>query len=252
METAFVLRRALLALLPVTMLLASCGKSDTPAPTPAVDQGKVAFLNAASHVAPTTLKFLVDNSEKASLAYGASSGYQSIQTGSHSLQVMAGTQNAFTTTLAPDKDKTYTFVATPSASSTTVGGLLFPDDLTAPAAGKARIRVINLGQSVSTPVRLSQVTSTVTGPVVVDIVANVGINTASAFTDFTPGTYALSLLDNSTGASLNPLAQVGDGSGSGTGTKNYEAGKIYTVVLSGTSGSLNQDQKLKAFVSQNN
>ncbi|MCC3151919.1 DUF4397 domain-containing protein [Hymenobacter sp. BT770] len=251
METSLIFRRAFQAILPASLLLASCSKSDTPAPAP-VDQGKVAFINAASHIAPTTLKFLVDNTEKASLAYGASSSYQGIQTGSHSLQITAGTQAAFTMTLAPEKDKTYTFVATPATSPSTVNGLLFPDDLTAPTTGKARIRLINLAQGVGTPLRLSQVTSTVTGPVVADVVTNVGVNSASAFTEFAPGAYALSILDNSATAGATPIAQVGDGSGSGSGTKTYEAGKIYTVVVSGTQGSLNQDQKVKAFLSQNN
>lgn len=246
------LRRAAQVVLPAVILLASCSKSDTPVPTPAVDTGRVTFINAASHIAPTTLKFLVDNAEKASQAYGGSSGYQNIQTGSRTLQVASGTQTAFSTTLTVEKDKNYTFVASPSTSSSTTNGLTFPDDLTAPASGKARIRIINLGQGVATPVRISQVTSTVSGPVVADIVTNVALNTASAFTDFTPGTYALSVLDNSATAGATPLAQIGDGSGSGTGTKNYEAGKIYTVVFSGTNGSLNNDQKLKAFLSQNN
>ena len=252
MKTIAIFRRTALALLPATLLLAACSKSDTPAPAPAVDHGRVVFINAASHIAPITLKFLVDNSEKASLAYGTSSSYLDISTGAHPLQVTAGTQTAFTMTLAPDKDKNYTFVATPAVSSSAVNGLLFPDDLTAPTTGKARIRVINLGQSVSTPIRLSQVTSTVTGPIVADVVTNVGLNAASPFTEFAPGTYALSILDNTATASTTPLAQVGDGTGSGTGTKVYEAGKLYTVVVSGTNGSLNQDQKIKAFVSQNN
>lgn len=252
METTLILRRTAQVLLPATLLLAACSKSDTPAPTPAAETGKVTFINAASHIAPTTLKFLVDNTEKASQAYGSGSGYQSITTGNRSLQVAAGTQTAFTMALVVEKDKNYTFVASPASSSSATNGLFFTDVLTAPATGKARIRVINLGQGVTTPVRLSQVTSTVTGPVVADIVTNVALNTASAFTEFTPGTYALSVLDNSATAGASPLAQVGDGSGSGTGTKNYEAGKIYTVVFSGTSGSLNNDQKLKAFLSQNN
>ena len=246
------LRRAAQLVMPATILLASCSKSDTPAPTPAVDTGRVTFINAASHIAPTTLKFLVDNAEKTSQAYGGNSGYQGIPTGNHTLQVASGTQTAFSTALAVDKDKNYTFVASPSGSASTTNGFIFPDDLTAPTPGKARIRVINLGQGVATPVRISQVTSTVSGPVVADIVTNVPLNTASAFTDFTPGTYALSILDNSATAGATPLAQIGDGTGSGTGTKNYESGKIYTVVFSGTNGSLNGDQKLKAFLSQNN
>ncbi|WP_216690533.1 DUF4397 domain-containing protein [Hymenobacter siberiensis] len=249
MKTSLVFRRAIQAILPATLLLAACSKSDTPTPTPAADTGKIVFINAASHVAPTTLKFLIDNSEKASLAYGASSGgYQTIQTGARPLQVTASGQVAFTQSLALDKDKNYTFVAAPAQSSSVVGGLIFPDDLTITDATKARIRVINLGQSVTNPIRLSQITTTVNGPVVADVVSNVGASVASPFVNVTANTYSLSILD----ANGTTIAQVGDGTGAGTGTKNYEAGKSYTVLVSGTNGSLNNDQKLKAFVLQNN
>jgi len=245
MQKPSFLRHAFRALLPATLLLAACSKKDEPVIPPAVDQGQVIFINAASHIAPTTLKFVVDNSEKASLDYGRSSSYQGVQTGSRNLQVTAGSQNAFTQSLALDKDKHYTFVATPAASSSTVGGQLFTDDVTTPPSGKARIRVINLGQSVPGPIRLSQVNGTAGGPI--DIVTNVAANSASAFTDFNPGIYNLSIIDNA-GASID----VGDGSGGAAGSKKYEDGKIYTVLVSGTKGSLNQDQKLKAFLSGNN
>jgi hypothetical protein len=240
---------AIQAILPATLLLAACSKSDTPAPAPAVDTGKIVFINAASHIAPVTLKFLVDNSEKSSLTYGSSSGsYQTIQTGTRPLQVTAGGQPAFSQNIALDKDKNYTFVATPAQTSSVVNGLLFPDDLTITDATKARVRVINLGQSVTNPIRLSQITTTVSGPVVADVVTNVGASVASPFVNVTAGSYGLSILD----ANGITIAQVGDGTGAGTGTRNYDAGKSYTVVVSGTNGSLNNDQKLKAFVSQNN
>ena len=248
METSFIFRRAIQALLPATLLLASCSKSDEPAPPAAVDQGQVVFVNAASHIAPTSLKFLVDNVEKATVPYGSTGSYQILTAGSRPVQVTAGTQTALSQNITVEKGKNYTFVATPSSSASTVGGLFFTDDLTAPAATKARIRVINLGQSLTTPIRLSQVTTTAGGPVVVDIVTNVNTSQASAFLDFTPASYALSILDNSGAV----LAEVGDGSGTGTGTKTYEAGKIYTVLVTGTRGSLNNDQKLKAFLAQYN
>lgn len=249
MKKASILHRTVLALLPATLLFAACGKSDTPVPISApVDHGRVVFVNAAAHIAPTTLKFTVDNSEKASLTYGTTSSYQDINAGSRALQVTAGSQTALTQPIGIDKDKNYTFVATATSSTSSVGGLLLADDLTAPATGKARVRVINLGQGVATPIRLSQVTSTAGGPVVFDIVPNVANASASGFIEFNPGIYSLSILDNS-GATLTV---VGDGSGSGTGSKKYEEGKIYTVLVSGTAGSLNQDQKLKAFISLNN
>jgi len=244
-----IFRRPLLLAVPVVALaFGGCSKKDEPTPTPAPDQGKVAFVNAAAHIAPVTLKFLADNSEKASQAYGTTSGYQNVLIGSRPIQVMAGSQSALTQSVTIEKDKNYTFIATPATSSSAVGGLFLTDDLSVPNPAKARIRVVHLGQNVSSPIKLSQVTSTANGPVVVDIVTNVASNTVSAITDFNPGTYNLSILDNA-GVSR---AEVGSGNGAGTGTKTYEAGKVYTLIVSGTAGSLNSEQSLKAFLSQNN
>lgn len=245
MEKSLIFRRALRALLPATLLLAACSKSDTPTPAPAVEQGKVLFVNAASHIAPTTLRFLVDNVEKAALAYGVRSDYQVVTAGARSVQVSAGTQVALTQTVTVEKDKNYTFIAAPAATPAAVTGFLVTDELTVTDATKARIRVVNLGQSLTTPIRLAQTTAVAGAGVIVNDVA---ANTASGYVDFIPGNYSLFVSDNTNKA----LVQVGDGSGSGAGTKAYEAGKIYTLVVSGTAGSLNADQKLKAFLFQNN
>ena len=248
MKTTSIFRRTALVLLPAALFLGACSKSDVPTPAPAVDQGRVTFVNAAAHIAPTTLKFLVDAKENASLAYGASSGYLNVTAGARSVQVTAGTLTALTQQVTVEKDKSYTFVATPTASSSTVGGLLIADNLTAPATGKARIRVINLGQGTPTPLRLSQVTSTIGGQVIVDVIPNVPSNSASAFVEVPIGLASLSILD----ANGNVVAEVGSGSGDGSGTKKYEEGRLYTVLLTGTQGSLSTDQKLKAFILANN
>ncbi len=247
MSTSSLFRRAFQVLLPATLLLTACGKDDVVAPV--VDQGRITYVNAASHIPGATLRFLVDNSQKASQTYGASSGYQSVPTGSRIVQVASGTQTVLTQpAITVEKDRSYTFVAAPAASPATVSGFVFPDDLTAPASGKAKIRVIHLGQNLSNPIRLAQVTNTAGGPVVVNIVAGVASNTASPFTEFTPGDYRLSIMDN---AGVTK-AELGSGTGAGTGTKVYEAGKLYTVVVSGTADSADPAQALKGFLSQNN
>ena len=242
-------RRAfLLAAIPVALAFTSCGDDDNkPDPQPVVEQGKVSFVNAASHIAPINLAFTVDNNQKGSADYGKSSGYVAVQSGSRPMQILAGNQIALTQPISIEKDKTYTFVATPAATSSAVGALLVPDDLTVPTTGKARIRVIHVGQGITTSIRLAAPTP-VTGQGV--IVNDVSANSASTFTDFNPGSYSLFISDNAN----VPLVQIGDGSGTGTATatKTYESGKLYTVLVSGTQGSLNQDQKLKAFVFQNN
>ena len=253
MKTSSSLRRSALAMLASVLALSACSKTDTPTPTPPADQGQVNFINAAAHIAPTTLRFLVDNAEVSSLAYATGSGYQRLNTGSRTLQVAAGSQTALTKSLQIETNKNYTFIAAPSSSTSTVGDLLLTDDLTLPSTGKARIRLVNLGDGTATdplpnPLRLSQITSTVNGPVVADVVTNVANGTASSFTDFSANVYSLSVLD---GAG-NTIAVVGDGSGTGTGVYKYTEGKIYTVILSGTKGSLNSDRKIKAYLLPNN
>ena len=71
-----------------------------------------------------------------------------------------------------------------------------------------------------------------------NVVTGVAPNTASAYIDFTPSIYNLSILD----AANNKLADVGDGGGAGTGTKKYEDARLYTVVVTGTAGSLIPEQ----------
>jgi len=246
MRLSSVFRRSLWLALPAVLAFSGCSDDTS---TPAPDQGKVTFINGASHIPGATLKFQVDNAEKASLAYGASSTAQSIATGSRVIKVLSGTQTVLTQpAVTLDKDKNYTFVATPAATPASVGGQFIIDDLTAPATGKARIRVINLGQNLTNPIKLSQVTSTAGGPVVVDLVTSIASNQASAFTDVNPGTYGLSILDNN-GVTK---AEVGTGTGTGTGTKAYVAGKLYTIVVTGTADSADPAQALKAYLSQNN
>jgi hypothetical protein len=243
MKVSFLRRSLAFGLLPVLLSLASCGGSD-PAPVP--DQGRVLFFHAASNISTVGLKFLVDNAEKtASLNYGQGSGYQNIGVGSRVIQVAAGAQTAVSQNITIEKDKTYSFFAAPAANSSSVTGVLVSDDATPPAATKARIRVVNLTQNVATPIRLAQMTAVAGAGVIVNDVAG---NTASAFTDFIPGSYSLFISDNAN----NSLAQVGDGTGNGTGAKNYEVGKLYTVVVTGTAGSLIPEQKIRVFVSQNN
>lgn len=236
-------RHPFAVLLPALFLFASCGKKSDP--TPAPEQGRVLFVHTASNVNTVGLKFLVDKAEKASLNYGQASGYQSVDVGSRAVQVTAGGQAAANTSITVEKGKSYSFFATPSSSSSSVNTLFVADDATLPTVGKARIRVVNVGQNLSTPIRLAQTTAVAGAGVIVNDVAT---NTASSYVEFIPGNYSLFISDNAN----NSLIEVGDGSGSGTGTKNFEANKLYTVVVAGTQGSLIPEQKIRVFVSQNN
>jgi hypothetical protein len=248
MTTALILRRAFQAVLPATLLLAACGKDDKPAPAPpAPDQGRVnVFHMAASANVP--VKVLVDDAEKATISYGQNSGYQTLNAGSRvvKVNVASGNTTATTQTLSVEKDRSYSYFAY-AATATSVAGLLLTDDLTVPTSGKAKIRLVNLGLDSPTPLKLSTTAATVTD--IPNTSADFG--KGSSFVEITPGQYNVAVTN---GAGSVTVADVADGSGSGTGpNKTYEAGKIYTVILRGINSALQPaDLQTKAVLIQSN
>jgi len=258
MKTSFLLRRAYLALLPATLLVAACSKDDTPAPTPAPDMGKVAIINGAANV-NVAAKVLIDDVEKASLNYGGIASYQSVNAGARTFKVNAGTTTLVTQNVTIDKDKNYSYFIYNTGSTSASAGLLVGDDITAPATtpapGKAKIRLVHIGQGLGTlngsgnalPINLSE-------PQTVgyaDRIPNVAFGSASNFLEINAGTFNLAITTG-TAPSNTFLFNVGDGTGSGTGTKNYVAGKIYTIVVRGAESNLDATLKPKAYIMENN
>ena len=259
MTTFPTFRRAILALLPATLLLASCSKDDEPV-APVVDQGSVLFVNAAASN-PVSIKAFVNNEEKATLAYGsATSGYQAVPTGTPTIKIdnaaSAGT-SFFSQTVTVAKDQRYSyFVYSTSTDATVVpAGFLVADDLTAPAAGKAKIRLVNVAFGYPNPagaISLSQ-----SQPIgFLPITSAVNFLGASNFVEINSGSANL-LITTGTSPTGSTVGAVGDGTGTGTGatgtgTKNYEAGKIYTIVVRGTAGLPDPARQPKAFIIQNN
>lgn len=242
-------RRPLLWALPAALIFGACSKDDTPAP-PAPDQGRIYAYHAAAS-ANVGVKVLIDDVEKANITYGQNSGYQSVNTGARIVKVNLASTNAQAIapqTVTVEKDKSYSYFAYANAP-TTVAGLFIPDDLVIPAAsaGKARIRLVHLGQGAPNAVRLS---TTVAG--IADIAGtDTQFANASGFVDIIPGMYNVAV---TTGNPSSVVVNVGDGSGTGTvANKNYEAGKIYTVLVRGINNPLlAADLQPKAVLIQNN
>ncbi|MCI1188522.1 DUF4397 domain-containing protein [Hymenobacter sp. DH14] len=244
-------RRAALAVLPATVLLAACSKTDTPAPTPAVDQGRVLISHAAA-AANTQITAFANDQQVAQLNYGQSTAYTNVNAGNATIRINNGSAVVSTQTVAVAKGQNYSvFAYSPTATIGSASLLAIPDDLTAPAAGTAKVRLVHLGVGAATPVRLSIPAATPTGTPN-DLTTDVAFGTASAFVVVNAG--ALSLSVTPAAAPRTPVvAMVGDGTGAGTGSKTFESGKIYTVVVRGIAGSgVPAAQQLQAVIIANN
>ncbi|MCB2376223.1 DUF4397 domain-containing protein [Hymenobacter sp. BT635] len=247
-------RRFLLAVVPAALVFAGCSKDDESV-TPTPDQGRVLFVHAAASSAGAVKFVANDNKEVGSLTFGTNSPYTSVVAGAQSIKINDATTGttALTQALAVEKDKSYSvFAYSPTSALGSVASLAVSDDLTAPATGKAKIRLVHLGVGSPNSVSLSVPNPTIG---TTDIISNVAFSTASGFTEINPGTYNLAVSIGS-GATATTEASVGDGTGgtnSSTATKAYAAGKIYTVVLRGVkNNSIPDAQRLKAILIENN
>jgi hypothetical protein len=240
--------RPLAALLPALLIVASCGKDD-PKPV-ARDKANVRVYHAAAAANVAVTAFVTDQ-QVAQLTYGQTSGYQSVDAGSPTVRVNNGNQVVTSQALAFAKDQNYSvFLYSPAASIGSAALLSVADDLTAPVAGQAKVRVVHLAVGAPSPVRLTA-PSPVPGSIGTDISPDVAFGTASGFFALNAG--ATNLTITTTGSSRTQVLAVGDGTGTGTGTKNYESGKIYTIVVRGIAGAgVPAAQAPQAVIVQNN
>ncbi|MGY3091143.1 hypothetical protein ACVWYF_004209 [Hymenobacter sp. UYAg731] len=242
MKTSFVFRRAIQAILPATLLLAACSKSDTPAPA-APDQARVQFVHDIVSASTVPVKALVGTQEVATLNYSQNSAYTGVAVGAQDIKINAsqtGTALAVVNkTLA--KDVNYSVFAYRSGTAAApVAPLVTEDNLTAPASGKAKIRLVNLGIGTATlGVGLSRVQGTGFASITT---ADVLYGAASSFTETDAGPVAIFL--TSGGAPTTPLITPNP--------KTLTAGKIYTVVIRGTDTPLTNDQALTVDFIENN
>jgi len=249
METPFIFRRAFQAMIPAVLLLASCGKDDDPV-TPVADQGRVIVSHAAA-AANTTVTVFVNEQQGGQLNYGQTGTYFNINTGTPALSIRNGTQVIATQPLTIAKDQNYSvFAYSPTATIGSAALLAIPDDLTAPATGTAKVRIVHLGVGAPSPVRLS-IPAATPGGNPTDLTTDVAFGTASSFVPINAN--PLNLIVTSGTTTRTQAVAVGDGTGAGTGTKTFEAGKIYTVVVRGIAGTgVPAAQQIQAVIIQNN
>ncbi|SNC75683.1 protein of unknown function [Hymenobacter gelipurpurascens] len=235
--TSLLRRSVVFAALPAALAFSSCSNDDKADPIP--DQGRVLAVHAAPN-ANVKVSVLADEQAIKDLNYGENSGYQVLNAGSKVFKVnVAGTTTTVATaTQTVAKDKNYSlFAYSPSNQANSVAPLWVEDDLTAPAAGKAKIRVVHVGQGAASPLTLYRTESTGTATL---LIPNISFGNASAFTEIDANTANL-YLSNSSNV---PVIIIG--------SKVLAAGKIYTLVVRGSSTGLTTDLQVKADFIENN
>ncbi len=246
--TSFFRPAALLATLPAMLAFSACNNDDD---NPAPQQGRVMITHVAAAVSGQVTAF-VNDKQVGQLNYGQNSSYLGVDAGSPVFRINSGTQEVTKKNLDIAVNQNYSVFAYSPASAIGSAELIsFSDDLTAPAAGQAKIRLIHLGTGVNSPVRLS-VPALTAGAAPTDLTTDVAFGKASEFISVNAGS-SPDLRITTTDAQRTSILTVGDGSGSGSGSKKIEAGKIYTVLVRGiaTPGAPTA-QKPQAVIIANN
>lgn len=190
-------------------------ESSSPAGTDAkkVDKALVRFLNATAE--EKNLSF-GDASVFQNIAYKKVTRYLEVPAERHEFKVFGGAQTA--QPLATDSEgltagKHYTVIASTDKNHK-VDLVTVNDDLAAPPAGQAKVRVINtvpgLDADLYTPAKKSA------------LISGTGYNHASSYEEIDPATTALAVRHGMSKKNSVPVKDV-----------KLEAGKLYTIVVLG-------------------
>lgn len=223
------------AFLFVTVItLPSCmkNKNDQPAP----DYSAVKFVHALTGV--SSVDFYVGNQVATypALGYTESTNYLAVYSGSAPMfVVLGGTYQALArkdVNLEPNKS--YSLYATRiSATNDSVSTYFTEDVLTPPAAGKAKIRFVNLTRDAANALDLGA-----SGQANAYF-SNQAYKSSSSFIEVAPATYTFQIKD--TGTSTVRASQEA----------TLAAGKIYTIWSSGLVGETSGNYQVGLEVSQN-
>lgn len=196
-----------LALL-TTMVFSACDDDDDPV------QGRVLVVHASPDAPSVDL--LVDDTKvnSSALAFPNNTGYLNVEAGDRNFKVnAAGTSNSVINANAMVEPNTnYSLFAINRLSN--IEPLLIVDDLTAPASGKAHVRLVHLSPDAPA------VDVTLTDGTV--IFGNISFKSGTAFTPLDAGTYNLQARVAGTSTVALEIPNV-----------TLQAGKIYTVFARG-------------------
>jgi len=151
--------------------------------------GHLRFMNAAPDY--SKLDLLVDGTSSASgISYSTTSGYQSVNSGSRHIQVEPTGTSTFIVdqNISVSSGGFYTVLA--SGLSSSISGLVFTDDNTAPTSGNIKLRLVNAAPSLgAADVYVVAPGTDITG--VVPTVAGLVYQTTSTYQSLAAGNYEI-------------------------------------------------------------
>ncbi|MBZ5652669.1 MAG: DUF4397 domain-containing protein [Acidobacteriia bacterium] len=191
------------------LLLAGCGGGG--------GSTRYRFMNAVPD--ESSLEVLVDsNSVSSNLAYGTSTGYQSVQSGSHQVAIEpAGSSTALlqqSITFASGSDTTiisYNF-------SQSAANMVLADNNSAPASGDFKLRVVNVSPNLG-PADVYVVTPGTDLNTVSPTLSNLAFGSAASYQSLTAGSYEVVL------TSVGQKQKAID-----TGSLTLSSGQVRTLV----------------------
>lgn len=211
------MRNGMWLLAVVCLGMTACKKDDD---TGAGITARVKIVNAAE--SSSAQDFYLDDTKvnSAAVAYGESSGYISTPAGSnrHAQFRTSGSAAVYASANADlVSDRNYSFYLAGEGESTTI--VTTEDDLSAPSSGKAKVRFIHLSTAAASSVDIRLLGGA-------QLVAGLGFRSSTTFQEMDPGVKVFHVFaaGESTGAIDLEIAAL-------------EAGKIYTVWISGATTS---------------
>ncbi|MXV52938.1 DUF4397 domain-containing protein [Pedobacter sp. HMF7647] len=215
-KTKFFLAAA--ALLGAVTFFSSCDKSDDNG----YENGSVTVMAVNAREASLPQNFYLDQSKMNgdALAYTQNTAYITSNSGNRTASFrVAATGTVNTSDVVQLQDgKHYTFFYTGDLSNNNLSVAL-EDDLSAPASGKAKVRFVHLSPAASASVDIAVQNGS-------KLATNLAYKGATAFSEIDGGTYNLQLSAAGSVTSALSIPNV-----------TIEAGKIYTVYISGSTAA---------------
>lgn len=245
MKTAKISSLSLLFAIALFFVLACKKESTEPI---LVEYAKVLLFHGAPTVDGVDMYIDGDKKTTNSLLYGTGSGYIQAVVTAHKLQTknMKGTV-IDSTNLSVKKDVSYSYYVYKDNDATgAIRTIATTDVLTAPAAGKAKIRIVNLIPDIPNGTAID-IQSVAPGgvPSYANDFTNVGFRGSRDFYEVPKGTYDLKVKFYTT---TNPVIPY-----SSTTNITFAEGKIYTLVTHGFKSKTDTDpQAVKLSIIKNN